>query len=154
MKILRPILEKDNSNLSKKLKNWDMRYTKDSKEGVLFDLFYKKLQYELLGKIYDKEIIDFIYTQFFYYYQYFDRLALDYSFYLKNVKNIESQTDFFKKVWDELKNELNDSIDGLKTNSFYMSNLFFKAIIPEKIGAMIGIHQGPYYLEGSKVFFY
>jgi hypothetical protein len=151
MKILKPILinKRIKNDNVKTLLNWDLNYNKKNKKAsALFDEFYYRLNLEVYTRVYTNETFDFMYqhTPFTDFSHYFDKILFEYKKRNNWIWKNETRNELFEKVFDQLK--YTKKMENRKDS--YFINSFFKDLVPPRIGALLNIHYGPFFLEGSR----
>jgi penicillin G amidase len=154
LKILRPILIKESQNeYTKILLNWDFLYNKDSQGAFLFEKFYQKIQFEIWKRVFGDEITNHVVKKhlIIYYYHYFDNVILSHDMRYNSLlwKN-QTQEETFTLVWRSF---VEDNIEMKRFGDYsssYIKNIFFAEVLSGKIGSLLGIHKGPYEMEGSR----
>jgi len=141
------------------LKNWDLKYTADSKGAFLFEEFYKGLYREVFGKNgFGEEIVDFLAGEtgvFIDFYDKFDRVLLAEKSIWFNGK---TRTAIYQKVAAE--SLLVEPQPWGATRTFNMTNILFDGKLPRflgfdrgpivGIGSRATIHQGQIYRSGGR----
>jgi penicillin G amidase len=157
MKILQPLLP--DTEQGKMLKDWNRKYSADSKGAFLFELFYTELYKEVFGKAdIGEQVIDFLKTEsgiFVDFYKNFDRILLAEK---SAWFNRRSRNEIFKTAAERaLSVEAKEWQDVQK---FFMTNILFNGKLPAFLGfdrgpvVAIGnratIHQGQIYRSGGR----
>ncbi len=157
MEILRPLLpETPQGDI---LKNWDLRYTKESKGAFLFEAFYKGLYREVFGKNgVGENVIDFLAGEtgvFIDFYDNFDRILLaEQSIWFGG----RTRNEIFQKVVNETIN-IEPQTWG-ENRTFTMTHILFDGKLPKfmgfdkgpivGIGSRATIHQGQIYRSADR----
>ncbi len=159
MRYLRPILDKQTDSLSKVLSEWDLKYEEKSRGAYLFEMFYKELLSTVYGSIVGREFWSelrntAVYFEFFHY---FDALLLEQNPTVSDVTLIwqsKTREQLFEQVWlavrDQLEKEQKTMVEYGEYHQYTVWNLFYRAILPDSVGLLLGIHQGPFPFLGSR----
>jgi penicillin amidase len=127
------------------LKEWDLRYTAESRGAVLFERFYSALIRNTFGKLaWGTDILDFIWEElgtFSAYFHYFDDILL------------KGDSSWFTR--DQVDGAATDAINEAlaapfppltQTRSLRMGHLLFAGIFP----SFLGFDGGPVFIPGSR----
>ena len=142
MKILRPLLP--DTPQAEILKNWDFKYSADSKGAFLFDRFYKELYLQVFGKNgFGNETVEHIDKQtgiFNDFYINFDRILLsEKSLWFGN----NSREDLYQKAAEKaLKSQVEQ---WGNTRQVIMKNILFDGKLPK----FLGFDRGPITIIGN-----
>jgi penicillin amidase len=156
MDVFRPILKKNEHPLAQQLAGWDLRYNAESRGAFLFEHWYRALLKEVygqqIGNGWDLLIKGPTFINFF---VYLDRLILEYNATDDDILwQGRSREQLFSQVYDKVIHKLVDKNQTETTygewHTFTMSNQFYKAILPDQLATLLGIHHGPYPFEGSR----
>lgn len=129
------------------LRNWDLRYTKDSKAATLFEAFYAALLEEVFGKVFGTSAWRRIanhHSFLVFTHGNFDRLLLseDETWYGE-----EGKKGCFKRVLEKTLSQFESEIPTWgKKHQFMMNNLLFNGKLPK----FLGFDLGPIEMEGSR----
>lgn len=127
------------------LKEWDLRYNKESKGATLFEAFYLDVILEAFGKVFGPKSWDNIvrrHSLLVFIHGHFDRVLLsdDASWF-----GDEGKKDFFRRVLEKSLGRYSSEIPPWgKKNQFIMDHMLFEGIFPKYFG------KGPYPGEGGR----
>ncbi len=143
MKILSPLLPPASSGDI--LKNWDLKYTPDSKGAWLFEQFYKALREEVFGKNgFGEEVVRFMdeHTGLFNdFYLNFNRvMTAESSAWFKGLKREE----IYKRAFDKIAS-LTPKAWG-EDQQIMMTHIFFSGKLPK----WLGFDRGPITIIGNR----
>ncbi len=143
MKILKPLLP--DTEQGKILRNWDLKYTLDSKGAFLFEEIYRELYKEVFGKNgFNETVIDYLGNEtgtFIDFYDNFDKILLK-----------DKSVWFGEKTRDELyKKVIHRTIDVTPkkwgtVHKFTMTNI----LLGEKTPNFMGFNKGPIEVIGGR----
>ena len=143
MKFINPLLP--DTPQGEILKNWDLKYTADSRGAFLFEEFYKGLYREVFGNNgFGEEVVDFLASEtgvFIDFYDNFDRILLVEESIWFNGK---TRKEIYQKVIDDTLNIPPQTWGENRT--FIMKNILFDGKLPK----LLGFDKGPIVGIGSR----
>eukprot|EP00818_Percolomonas_sp_WS_P005021 CAMPEP_0117446032 /NCGR_PEP_ID=MMETSP0759-20121206/6117_1 /TAXON_ID=63605 /ORGANISM="Percolomonas cosmopolitus, Strain WS" /LENGTH=763 /DNA_ID=CAMNT_0005238257 /DNA_START=104 /DNA_END=2391 /DNA_ORIENTATION=- len=118
---------------------WDCTYDRESIYPTIFEEFLTTLHVDVFGRIFSAHSFKLLKPKIRHFY-YFDRFILDYSERDQWLWKSESQTDLFKRVFEEVWSKLPSKVDQWgKKNTLRLGNLFWSKALPPFVTQALGI---------------